>query len=87
MIRLLVGVFLCSLFFFSSCATWYERTSEFQQTIETGNFEKADKLLRKDKRMAKGKNKILFYLNLGYVELWLVIRKKAIRLLKRRNSS
>lgn len=68
MIRLLVGVFLCSLFFFSSCATWYERTSEFQQTIETGNFEKADKLLRKDKRMAKGKNKILFYLNLGYVE-------------------
>lgn len=68
MIRLFVGIFLCSLFFFSSCATWYERTSEFQQTIEAGNFEKADKLLQKDKKMARGKNKILFYLNLGYVE-------------------
>lgn len=67
MIRLFVVV-ICSLFLFSSCATWYERTSEFQQTVETGNFEKADKLLRKDKKMARGKNKILFYLNLGYVE-------------------
>lgn len=67
MIRLFVVV-ICSLFLFSSCATWYERTSEFQQTVETGNFEKADKLLWKDKKMARGKNKILFYLNLGYVE-------------------
>lgn len=67
MIRLFVVV-IYSLFLFSSCATWYERTSEFQQTVKTGNFEKADKLLRKDKKMARGKNKILFYLNLGYVE-------------------
>lgn len=68
--KLLIFVF-CGLGLFSSCATWYERTAAFQHTVERGNFEQADKLLRKDKKMEKGKNKILFYLNLGYVEFML----------------
>ncbi len=39
----------------------------FQEAVEKGNFEQADKLLQKDKRQSRDKNKILYYLNLGYV--------------------
>lgn len=57
--------------FLSSCATWYERTGEFQHAVEEGDFGRADKLLRKNKKMERGKNRLLFYLNLGYVEFML----------------
>lgn len=59
------------LLLLSSCAIWYERTAEFQRTVEQGDFEQADKLLHKNKKMEKGKNRLLFYLNLGYVEFML----------------
>lgn len=53
--------------FFTSCATWYERTAAFQQAVGQGEYEQAEKILQKDKRQARDKNKILYYLNLGYV--------------------
>lgn len=64
----ITGIFVI---FLLSCATWYERTGEFQHAVEQGDFSQADKLLRKDKKMEKGKNRLLFYLNLGYVEFML----------------
>lgn len=54
-----------------SCATWYKRTAAFQSAVSAGNFEQAEKLLDKDKKQAQGKNKILYYLNQGYVEFML----------------
>ena len=51
----------------TSCATWYKRTAAFQSAVSAGNFEQAEKLLDKDKKQAQGKNKILYYLNQGYV--------------------
>ena len=59
------------VFLFSGCATWYQRTAEFQAAVNSGNFEKANKLLDKDKKQATGKNRILYYLNKGYVEFML----------------
>lgn len=59
------------LFLFTGCATWYQRTAEFQSAVTAGNFEKANKLLDKDKKQATGKNRILYYLNKGYVEFML----------------
>ena len=53
------------VFLFSGCATWYQRTAEFQAAVNSGNFEKANKLLDKDKKQATGKNRILYYLNKG----------------------
>ncbi|MCI7388863.1 MAG: hypothetical protein MSH63_02145, partial [Butyricimonas virosa] len=53
------------VFLFSGCATWYQRTAEFQVAVNSGNFEKANKLLDKDKKQATGKNRILYYLNKG----------------------
>lgn len=65
----LLGLLL--VFLFSGCATWYQRTADFQAAVNTGNFEKANKLLDKDKKQATGKNRILYYLNKGYVEFML----------------
>lgn len=55
----------------TGCATWYKRSAEFQASISKGDFEQAEKLLAKDKKQAEGKNKILYYLNQGYVEFML----------------
>lgn len=60
-----VVAFLCMS---TGCATWYERTEAFQSAVREGNFEQAQKELYKDKKQSRGKNRILFYLNLGYVE-------------------
>lgn len=70
MSRFLVFLLGC-LFLFSGCATWYNRTAAFQTAVSKGEFEQADKLLQKDKQMARSKNKILFYLNQGYVDFML----------------
>ncbi len=59
------------LVLFSGCATWHNRTAAFQTAVSKGEFEQADKLLHKDKQMARSKNRILFYLNQGYVDFML----------------
>ncbi len=64
-------VFLLFSLLAASCATWYQRTVAFQEAVEKGNFEQAEKLLQKDKRQSRDKNKILYYLNQGYVNFML----------------
>ncbi len=64
--RLLLGI-LCILFLLSGCATWHKRNAAFQQAVSIGQFEQAGKILNKDKKQSRDKNKILYYLNLGYV--------------------
>lgn len=65
-VRIGIGLWLL-IWFCTGCATWYARTEAFHTAVTAGDFEQADKLLRKDKQMKKEKNKILFYLNRGYV--------------------
>lgn len=63
--RFFILILLCQVFF--SCATWYQRTAAFQEAVGKGEFEQAEKILSKDKKQARNKNKILYYLNQGYV--------------------
>lgn len=67
--RLSVVCILCQVML--GCATWYQRTAAFQSAVQNGNFEQAEKILRKDKKQQKGKNQILYELNQGYVEFML----------------
>jgi len=53
------------------CATYYQQTQQFQQYILSGNFQKADQWLQNNQHEKEGKNKLLFYLNHGYVE-WML---------------
>ena len=51
----------------SGCATWYQRNLAFQTAVRNGELDKADKILDKESKQADGKNRILYYLNNGYV--------------------
>lgn len=64
-VRIILFCAVCLLW--TGCATWYQRTAAFQEAVGKGEFEQAEKLLQKDKKQARNKNKILYYLNQGYV--------------------
>jgi len=53
------------------CATYYQQTQQFQQYITHGNFRQADQWLQNNQHEKEGKNRLLFYLNHGYVE-WML---------------
>ena len=53
------------------CATYYQQTQQLQAYINRGNFQKADQMLTEDTRSKEGKNKLLYYLNHGYVD-WML---------------
>ena len=59
------------LLLFAGCATYYKKHQEFQDAVTNGNLNKAKKYLENDKRGKEGKNKLLHYLNRGYVS-WML---------------
>lgn len=64
-------LFLLSCLFATGCATWYQRTMDFQEAVAKGDFGHAEKLLQKNKKQNRKKNRLLYYLNLGYVNFML----------------
>jgi len=55
----------------AGCATYYQQTRQLQGYILRGNFKKADQLLNQDNRSKEGRNKLLYFLNHGYVD-WML---------------
>ncbi|MFC2151654.1 COG3014 family protein [Bacteroidota bacterium] len=55
----------------AGCATYYTKNIEFQNYLSQGNFERADNWLDKNTKDADGKNKLLYYLNRGYIS-WIL---------------
>lgn len=55
----------------SGCATYYAKNIKLNQAIETGQFETADKILAKDTKSPQNRNRLLYYLNRGYVS-WML---------------
>ncbi len=53
----------------SSCATYYQKLAEFNGKIESGNISEARTLLEKDKKAAEGKNRLIYFMNRGTVEM------------------
>lgn len=51
----------------TGCATYYAKNYEFQNYLRRGDFHSANKWLDKNTKDADGKNKLLYYLNRGYV--------------------
>ncbi|MBT3648630.1 MAG: hypothetical protein HN542_10360 [Flavobacteriales bacterium] len=58
---ILVGVFL------TGCATYYQRNVHFQSLVNQGSLDKAESYLEGDKKMKKEKNRVLFLLNMGFI--------------------
>ena len=55
----------------SGCATYYAKKIQLYRSIETGQFEAADKLLDKDTKSPNNRNRLLYYLDRGYVS-WML---------------
>jgi len=55
----------------SGCASHYTKNKDLYRSIETGQFETANKLLEKDEKSAKNRNRLIYYLNRGYVS-WML---------------
>jgi hypothetical protein len=62
----------------TGCASYYTKNIKLNQAIETGQFEAADKLLEKDVKTSKSRNKLLYYLNRGYVSQMLGNYEKSV---------
>jgi hypothetical protein len=71
--------FLLFIFLTGGCATYYQQTQQFQQHITRGNFKNADQWLQRHQHEKEGKNKLLFYLNHGYVSWMLDNHKESNR--------
>ena len=71
--RWMIHVFLAAVL--SGCATYYAKNIQLHQAIETGRFESADKILAKDTKSPKNRNRLLYYLNRGYVS-WMLNEHK-----------
>lgn len=57
----------CIAVILTSCATYYQRTLQFQEYIRRGELEKADKWLDSNNKEARRTNRLLYYFNRGYV--------------------
>ncbi len=55
----------------AGCASYYRKTIKFQQFVYSGELVKAKALLDKEKKAAKGKNKLLYLMNQGWVS-WML---------------
>jgi hypothetical protein len=62
---------LLIIFLLVSCATYYQKSIQFQNHISKGDYAQANKLLDKDKRAEEGINKVLYYMNKGLVNFML----------------
>ncbi|MFA0963916.1 COG3014 family protein [Roseivirga sp. BDSF3-8] len=50
-----------------SCKTYYQANHKFNLSYEAGNMEAADRILEKNKKMAKSNAKLLYFMNRGLV--------------------
>jgi uncharacterized protein len=55
------------MFLLSSCASYYRRNMAFQTEVAKGDLEHAEKMLAGDKRIQRDRNRLLYLLNMGFV--------------------
>jgi len=65
---------------FIGCATYYQKTIKFQEFVGSGNLEKADNYIEKDKKAKKQRNILLYYMNRGTVNYMLKNHDVSIQL-------
>ncbi|WP_028982129.1 COG3014 family protein [Sporocytophaga myxococcoides] len=63
--RVIICLIFAGLCF--SCVSYYQRNIKFNTYFVQGQLKEAEEVLAKDKKGAKGKNKLIYYLNRGVV--------------------
>ncbi|MDR0766247.1 MAG: hypothetical protein LBF09_04850 [Odoribacteraceae bacterium] len=52
----------------AGCATWHQRLAEYHVALHDGDFERAGRALDRSGTRASRKNRVLYYMNKGYLE-------------------
>lgn len=60
--------FVLTIFLFSSCASYYQKSYQFQKEFSTGNLKEAQQFLISQKKAAEKKDRLLYFLDRGVVE-------------------
>jgi hypothetical protein len=80
-------LFIITFFVFAltmhSCMSYYQKMSKFQGFAEMGDFEKADKVLTGEKNPDEGRNRFLYFANMGWTQHMLGDEKQSNVLLNR----
>ena len=64
-------IYMTAIVVLSGCASYYAKNIKLYRAIETGLFEAANKLLEKDDKSPKNRNRLIYFLNRGYVS-WML---------------
>ncbi len=75
-------LYIVSIFLLSSCMTWHQKNIAVHNQIQSGNLEKADKILAADKKSQEGQNRILNLLDRGVLNYMLGNYKLSIEFFK-----
>ena len=67
----LIFLWVSAVVVFSGCASYHTKNIKLYRAIETGQFEAANHLLEKDSKSPNNRNRLLFFLNRGYVS-WML---------------
>ena len=59
---------LLALFISCSAPTFYAKTYEFNESVASGNLDKAEQIIDKNERIKEGRNRFLYLVNAGMVE-------------------
>lgn len=60
-------VMVLMLLLSTGCATYYQKNLKFQEAFANGKLDKAEKLLNKNEKVAEGKNRLLYFMQIGVV--------------------
>ena len=71
-------IYLTAAVVLSGCASYYAKNIQLYRSIETGQFEAANKLLEKDTKSPKNRNSLLYFLDRGYVSWKLNDNRQAV---------
>lgn len=67
-IKQIVLGFIVFMLLFSSCVSYYQKMSKFQDFAETGDFKNAETTLESQKKPEEGRNRVLHFFNLGWTQ-------------------
>ncbi len=59
---------MLTIFLFSSCASYYQKSYQFQEQFSNGNIKEAQAFLISQKKAAEKKDRLLYFLDRGVVE-------------------
>ena len=63
----IITLIFATILFITGCATYYQKSLYFQEQFVKGEIAEANKILDKNKKAAKDKNRLLYFLQKGVV--------------------